>query len=219
MAAIRLADQAQFDPSDVIVALRDELLEGGGSVVEGVRVTGVSSGTPLVVTTTHGQVEARCLVLATGIPILDRGLYFAKLRPHRSYVLAYSVPGGPAAVPEGMYLSVDNPGRSLRSAPHEQDELLLVGGNSHPVGRHPSPASLVQELDAWTGSTRCARTCTASCRTAGAYRMVTMVCPHLHGIVAWNDAEQTWDCPLHGSRFTADGHLLEGPGTQDLRSR
>src|SRR5690606_27791974 len=27
------------------------------------------------------------------------------------------------------------------------------------------------------------------------------VCPHLHGIVAWNAAEQSWDCPVHGSRF------------------
>jgi Rieske Fe-S protein len=34
----------------------------------------------------------------------------------------------------------------------------------------------------------------------------------------WNDAELSWDCPLHGSRFTAAGALLEGPATSDLRT-
>lgn len=48
-------------------------------------------------------------------------------------------------------------------------------------------------------------------------RQVSRVCPHMGGTLAWNDAEQSWDCPLHGSRFTADGTLLEGPATQDLK--
>lgn len=46
---------------------------------------------------------------------------------------------------------------------------------------------------------------------------VSLTCPHMGGTLAWNDAEQSWDCPLHGSRFTADGALLEGPATQDLK--
>lgn len=42
------------------------------------------------------------------------------------------------------------------------------------------------------------------------------LCPHLGGLLAWNDAEQSWDCPLHGSRFGADGALLEGPAVDDI---
>ncbi|MFQ6331811.1 FAD-dependent oxidoreductase [Nocardia sp. CWNU-33] len=45
---------------------------------------------------------------------------------------------------------------------------------------------------------------------------VSAICPHLYGIVRWNDAEKSWDCPLHGSRFTADGTLLDGPATASL---
>ncbi|GCE43796.1 FAD dependent oxidoreductase [Rhodococcus wratislaviensis] len=46
---------------------------------------------------------------------------------------------------------------------------------------------------------------------------VCVVCPHLGGVLRWNDVEDSWDCPLHGSRFTAAGTLLEGPATSDLR--
>jgi glycine/D-amino acid oxidase-like deaminating enzyme/nitrite reductase/ring-hydroxylating ferredoxin subunit len=48
---------------------------------------------------------------------------------------------------------------------------------------------------------------------------VSAVCTHLGGIVAWNQAEGTWDCPLHGSRFCNDGTMLHGPATNDLPER
>ena len=53
----------------------------------------------------------------------------------------------------------------------------------------------------------------------GRTRRVSAVCPHLGGVLRWNDAECTWDCPLHGSRFEPDGTLLEGPATHDLTPR
>ena len=50
----------------------------------------------------------------------------------------------------------------------------------------------------------------------GVAQSVSATCTHLGGIVHWNDAERSWDCPLHGSRFTPSGELLEGPATADL---
>ncbi|GAT73704.1 glycine/D-amino acid oxidase, deaminating [Microbacterium sp. HM58-2] len=48
---------------------------------------------------------------------------------------------------------------------------------------------------------------------------VSAVCTHLGGIVRWNSAERTWDCPLHGSRFAPDGKVLEGPAQRNLAQK
>ena len=60
---------------------------------------------------------------------------------------------------------------------------------------------------------------TATARVHGQVHRVSAVCPHLGGILGWNDAERSWDCPLHGSRFTAAGERLEGPATCGLPAR
>ena len=60
---------------------------------------------------------------------------------------------------------------------------------------------------------------TACSRVDGVERRVSAVCPHLGGVVRWNDAEQSWDCPVHGSRFDSEGAVLEGPATRPLRPR
>jgi len=42
------------------------------------------------------------------------------------------------------------------------------------------------------------------------------VCTHLGGIVRWNAAEKSWDCPCHGSRYDCHGKVIEGPAIHDL---
>jgi glycine/D-amino acid oxidase-like deaminating enzyme/nitrite reductase/ring-hydroxylating ferredoxin subunit len=333
--AVRLPDQAQLYPVDLLVALAAELRRLGGRLVEGRRVRDVTVHRHAVVLVEGGEITAEHVVLATGTPILDRGLYFAKLQPQRSYAIAFRVP---QEVPRGMYLSADSPTRSLRTAAHEGSELLLVGGNGHQVGRQPRPTSrLVEDLVTWTRqrfagaepthtwsaqdyrspnavpfagrlprgggriflatgfskwgmtngpmaalmiagqilgeepgwATTLGRRITlppaalevlrynlgvglaalqgwagaelrpegsagsappegqgrvgsragrpvAVATVDGRTCAVSAVCTHLGGVLRWNDVERSWDCPLHGSRFTAEGNVLEGPATKPL---
>jgi glycine/D-amino acid oxidase-like deaminating enzyme/nitrite reductase/ring-hydroxylating ferredoxin subunit len=46
---------------------------------------------------------------------------------------------------------------------------------------------------------------------AGQNHIVSAVCTHMKCIVNWNPVEKTWDCPCHGSRFSTNGEVLEGP--------
>jgi glycine/D-amino acid oxidase-like deaminating enzyme/nitrite reductase/ring-hydroxylating ferredoxin subunit len=57
------------------------------------------------------------------------------------------------------------------------------------------------------------------CDDAGRMHSVSPVCTHLGCIVKFNAAERTWDCPCHGSRFDADGAVLDGPAKRPLEPR
>jgi len=52
----------------------------------------------------------------------------------------------------------------------------------------------------------------------GRLHAVDLTCPHMGCELAWNGAELSWDCPCHGSRFTYEGDIIEGPALKPLRA-
>ena len=53
----------------------------------------------------------------------------------------------------------------------------------------------------------------------GSLHAVSAACTHLGCVLSWNGAEESWDCPCHGSRFSPKGEVLHGPAVAPLERR
>jgi glycine/D-amino acid oxidase-like deaminating enzyme/nitrite reductase/ring-hydroxylating ferredoxin subunit len=334
--AVRFDSQARFHPRAYLLALAERIPGDGSHLFERTRVTDVSDGEPCRVMTDRGDLLADDVVVATHFPVFDHALFFARLEPKYSYVVAARLAG---EAPEGMYYDPTEPYFSVRPRPGGADDMVLVGGQGHRtgqggntveryrrlateardrfdvesieyrwstedftsldrvpfVGRH-SPqvdnvfvatgfggwgmtggtvagmllADLVRrrenpwrevyrptrfDLDASKG-----RLASHTKETAkeylqdyvtnrpqkrrvrldpgeatvtdtddgpvgvhrdetGEYHAVSAVCPHMGCLVEWNPGERSWDCPCHGSRFDADGVVINAPAVDDLPRR
>jgi Rieske Fe-S protein len=50
----------------------------------------------------------------------------------------------------------------------------------------------------------------------GKVHKYSALCPHLKGVVCWNAVEKSFDCPVHGSRFSSEGVCVNGPAKANL---
>lgn len=338
--ALRFDDQAQLDPYAYLTALARAIPGGGSHVLERTRATGASEGEPCRVEAAGGTIVAGDVIVATHLPFLDRGGFFARTHPERSYALALAAEEAEGLT--GMYLSADARTRSVRAhrPPGGGEPLLLVGGEGHKVGQGGSTSERYRALESWARERFAVRSVEyrwstqdnmpadglpfiglmtplssrlyvatgfrkwgmtngtvagmvladailkrrnlwaslydpARVRAAAAARSfasenlnvaralvgdrllrprrepagglgrdearvarsasgealalyrdeaavlhsVSAVCTHLGCLVRFNDAERSWDCPCHGSRFDPDGRVLQGPAVSDLARR
>jgi glycine/D-amino acid oxidase-like deaminating enzyme/nitrite reductase/ring-hydroxylating ferredoxin subunit len=144
-AALRLENQAQFHPRKYLLALAATIPGDGSHVFEHSRVQDVKHGDPCEVATERGTLRARDVVLATHLPILDRGLFFTKAYPHRSYAVA--APIGQAPDPEGMYINSGTPTRSIRTLRDGDRVFIQVGGNGHKTGDEDDTPARYDQLE------------------------------------------------------------------------
>jgi glycine/D-amino acid oxidase-like deaminating enzyme/nitrite reductase/ring-hydroxylating ferredoxin subunit len=150
-AAVRLEDQAQFHPRQYCLALAAAIQGEGSHLFEITRALDIdeTGGSP-VVRTDGGDVVAADVVVATLLPFVDLGGFFAKAHPVSSYALAARIDGD---LPEGMYLGADSPTRSVRQVSLDGEIGLILGGESHKVGQGGDTEQYYASLESWARAT------------------------------------------------------------------
>jgi glycine/D-amino acid oxidase-like deaminating enzyme/nitrite reductase/ring-hydroxylating ferredoxin subunit len=144
--AVRFDDQAQFHPMKYILGLARAFAEAGGRIFEETRVANVEDGEPCRVVTGTGAVTARDVIVATNLPILDRGGFFATNFPRSHVALAARVE--PGSEPDGMFIGVEEPSHSVRACPDPDGPLLICTGAGFKTGQADTE-TLCAELEGW----------------------------------------------------------------------
>lgn len=333
--ALVMKNQAQFHPIKYLSHLVQIILEKGGLIFENTTAVNVETGKqPTVLTKEGTRITGNYVLSCTHFPFYEGlGFYSTRLYADRSYILAVETK---KPFPGGMYISADQPTRSLRSAMIDGKEMVLIAGESHKTGQgentmahyealasfgrqifgmeniayrwsaqdlmtldkvpyigpvtpeqsnlliatgfrkwgmsngtaaallfrdlvkgdknhfqqlytpsrlnmHPSlknfltqnanvaaqlvkgkvekPEQKIQDLGNDEGAV-----VSVKGERKGAYRdkegtmyIVDTTCTHVGCEVGWNEAERTWDCPCHGSRFSYTGDVIEGPAEKPLQ--
>ncbi|WP_044162549.1 FAD-dependent oxidoreductase [Virgibacillus sp. MSP4-1] len=332
--ALVMKNQAQFHPIKYLKHLVDDFLQNGGTIYEKTTAVDVQEeARPKVITRPGHKVAAQYVISASHFPFYDfKGGYFSRMYASRSYVLGIKAN---KEFPGGMYLSADQPTRSLRSASYNGEEMIIVGGESHKTGHGTNTMKHYEALQDFANRTFGIQeflyrwsaqdlttldkvpyigrfksnepniliatgfrkwgmtTSTAAAQLladiilkkdnpseelyrpsrfkadpslrkfvsqnlgvaghfvkgkvgmtsksiddlnpeegavvkvdgerAGAYKdkngklyVVNTTCTHMGCELEWNNGEHTWDCPCHGSRFSIEGDVIEGPAERPL---
>lgn len=145
-AAVKFSHQAQFHPCKYQLCLADKIHQDGSFIFEKTRVKTVDGENPCRVITQNGPtVTAQDVIVATNLPILDQGLFFAKTYPKRSYLIGARV--SPEQTFDGMFIGTGSNYHSLRTTPMDDGgTLLLIGGGSHKVGEVTQTEERYQQL-------------------------------------------------------------------------
>ncbi|MEX2006873.1 MAG: FAD-binding oxidoreductase [Candidatus Saccharimonadales bacterium] len=126
--AIKFTNQAQFHPRKFLLGVADQLVSAGGKIFEQTEAVAIQPGDSITLETKNGKVTAKYLVEATKYPFWQPNIFADATWTKLSYALGVIIDGH---YPQGMYITTDDPIRSIRSHPYKNDQILIFGGESH----------------------------------------------------------------------------------------
>ena len=236
-------NQAQFNPLKYLVGLTKYILDKGGRIYTNSLCTDIKRKDEEYEVYANGhKVYAKYVVLASQYPFLKvPGFYFAKMYQASSYVIGIETK---EKLPKDMYLSIDEPNFSFRTAgdilliggasiyeeifkstrfkpitnKDEMKNMLVDSTKSLVLDRIKAENIETDDIKPGSGAV-----VDLDGSKVGVYKdedgkphFIKPVCTHLGCILEWNDADKTWDCPCHGSRYDKYGKNIYGPATKNL---
>lgn len=128
--AVKFADQAQFHPRKFLLPLAEQFIKLGGKIYENTKALDITPGSPAGVKTDHGNINASYVVQASGEPFWKNDLFSDFMWLKMSYGLAVTL-NNPGDYPSQMYITTDQPMRTIRSAYYQNRPIMIFGGESH----------------------------------------------------------------------------------------
>ncbi len=194
--AIKLENQAQFHVRKYLLHLAKNITGDGSHLFENTTVEKVDEGDSCYVVTDKGIVTAQDVIVATNLPILNQGLFFAK-----TYAELYdSLRATPFVTVESVKQEADVVTRWIG----DRFKGLLSSSFTEVAKGEGKLLTIDNEKVA------------AYRDEQGTVHAVSATCTHLACIVSWNNAEKSWDCACHGARFSCDGKVIQDPAVKDL---
>lgn len=132
--ALVMKNQAQFHPLKYLAHLTKIITEKGGYIFENTTAANIETGEhPVVLTRGGARITGKYILACSHFPFYEgAGLYSTRMHADRSYIIAAKIK---TEYPGGMYISADEPKRSLRYATINGEEMILISGESHKTGQ------------------------------------------------------------------------------------
>lgn len=152
-SALQMENQAQFQPVDFLHGVLNASKDLDLSVFEHSLVDDVTQddeGTIHLKTNNGSTITCEQVVFATHYPTFEPDHFYTKMKPSISYALAFKVDQEYA---DGMYINADIPKRTFRKMQVNDENYLLVGGQSHAIGDDKSSMDRYKELQQFAKET------------------------------------------------------------------
>lgn len=144
--ALCFENAAEFHPRKYLLALGDLIVKSGSKIYENTPIVDISKNNDgcVLISKKGTKIKASKVIIASHFPCYDGfGLYFSRLKPERSYIVASSIK---TPLPRGMFINTEEPRRSIRFYEEENENLVLIGGENHKTAHGNNAVSHYQNL-------------------------------------------------------------------------
>jgi glycine/D-amino acid oxidase-like deaminating enzyme/nitrite reductase/ring-hydroxylating ferredoxin subunit len=145
--ALRFPDQAQFNPAKYLVGLARAAVSRGCQIFERSRAILIDEASRWRAVTDGGTVHAEHIVVATNMTVKSPLGMATRTQPRSHVAMAFRL-DDPAII-DGMFITFDDPTRSIRTGRDDEGPLLLVLGPKFNTGQDGDVAARLVELEGW----------------------------------------------------------------------
>jgi glycine/D-amino acid oxidase-like deaminating enzyme/nitrite reductase/ring-hydroxylating ferredoxin subunit len=145
IGGLKVNNQFNLNPVKYLSFLLDKLMENGVQIYQNTNAVDIeeSDNENIIITEDGYKIATEKIMITTGYPFFDGGgLYFTRLAPYRSYLIAF-----PSDIQDSaMLISNSQSPYSIRFSNTDGTNQVLVGGKGHKVGQEESAMASYSQL-------------------------------------------------------------------------